>query len=110
MTVNQDGVQLEESTAKPMEYMGVSQVAELLGMSREALLQALARDKRGELHPRFPPPDVVVWEGKGSTARRVMGWHPSRRGELLAWKAERPGRGWRGNAKWANRYGAVADR
>ncbi|HEX5543662.1 MAG TPA: hypothetical protein VFX60_19265 [Micromonospora sp.] len=70
-------------TTDPNRPLGIAAVAELLGLSPRSMRTTITRAKNTD-NP-FPAPDGHIG------GRRW--WHPSRKGEILAWKAARPGPG-----------------
>ena len=70
------------STAR---YLGVSGLAERLGVTRHAVDKWLKRYPADSAHP-FPAPDVEIDGG-------TPGWLPARLSEIEQWRAGMPGRG-----------------
>ncbi|WP_230422795.1 hypothetical protein [Prauserella cavernicola] len=66
-------------------YLGVTGLAERLGLTRHAVEKWRRRYPSGSAHP-FPEPDVEIDGG-------VPGWLPSRLPEIERWREGMPGRG-----------------
>lgn len=69
----------------PARYLGVTGLADTLGVSRHAVSKWRARYGPDSSHP-FPDPDVEV---DGMTP----GWSPDRLDEVKRWRDGLPGRG-----------------
>lgn len=69
----------------PRRYLGLTGIAERLGVTRAAVAKWRSRYPAGSAHP-FPEPDVEIDGG-------FPGWLPARLPEIEGWRAGMPGRG-----------------
>ncbi|TQN26102.1 hypothetical protein FHX37_4196 [Haloactinospora alba] len=78
MTATIEGMATADVYPTAVRYLGATQVAAEIGVSRTAVTQALRRNPPDSASP-FPEPDAFVGD--------TPGWAPDRLGEIRAWYA-----------------------